>query len=293
MMTTQFTEAVDVGEARRQAHAAARARWPEIEVPLPRFANHLESLGWVRALPQQTEELYLCCGCSIGIREACRRLDTEYFPELEDCLARQCRRSDFIEEVLQQTRERLLVGPKRKIASYRGTGPLSAWLRRVARHVASDLFRSERKHRRLAAAGGRYRLEVTEQRPLEPASPHSLDTRYLGDLERAVLEAMARLSADDRRLLYLHHMQGLSIDEIVPRLGRDRSNVYRRLSQIKARIKRWSIAFARKQTGIRDSDELAGLFQTNCTGIYLDPVVWIDADRAGEGGAPAAALRRA
>jgi RNA polymerase sigma-70 factor len=291
-MTTHFSETVDICETLRRAHLAARARWPEIELSLHQFSDHLQRLGWVSELPHQTEELYLCCACSLGIREACRRLEMEYFPDLAACLAIQCRRPDFVEEILQQTRERLLVGPKRKIASYRGAGTLAAWLRRVARHLASDLYRSEAKHRRLASAGSRYWLEGTDPGALAPDGWNQTDARHLGALERALLEATVQLSPSDRRLLHLHYVQGLSIDEIAPCLGRDRSNVYRRLSQIRARIKRWSVACARKHTGIRDRDELDGLFRANCMGIYLDPMVWIEAGRDEDDSPVALTLRR-
>lgn len=271
----------DVGKATRHAHAAARARWPDVELSLNQFEGHLRRLGWTGGLPKQTDELYLCCGCSLGIREACRRLDDEYFPALDASLALQCRRRDFVEDILQQTRERLLVGPARKIASYRGTGPLASWLRRVSRRLASDLYRQERKNRRFTTASWRYGLESTnDAAAVESGASQSIDARYLGELERALLGAMAQLSAEERRLLHLHYVQGLSVDEIAGCLQRDRSNVYRRLQQIKLRVKRWSMARAREQTGIVDREELDGLFRANCLGIYLDPIVWLDSDAA-------------
>ncbi|HTV23712.1 MAG TPA: sigma-70 family RNA polymerase sigma factor [Polyangiaceae bacterium] len=278
IVATESPREVDVGEERRRAHVAARARWPGIEVTLEQFVAHLESLGWVRELPKQTDELYLCCACHLDIREACRRLDAEYTPALEASLARQCRRRDFIDEILQQMRERLFVGPERKIASYRGDGPLSAWLRRVTWHLALDLYRKEKQERRFVAASAREAVASANARAAgDSRASHPSDDRHLGQLERAILASMAQLSGEDRRLLHSHYVLGLSVDEIALCLHRDRSNIYRRLSQIRDRIKRWSMASARKETGLRDRDELDGLFQANCMGIYLDPIVWLDA----------------
>lgn len=268
----------DVGEARRQAHEAARARWPGIELSLQQFVYHLEALRWTGDLPKHCDELYLCRACVLGVRGACRRLEREYFPALEAGLARQCRRPDFIEEVLQQVRERLLVGPAARIASFRGEGSLASWLGRVTQHLASDLYRAEKKHRRLRAARWCLVVDATDPVSLsEPRESRSMGARYLSQLERAFLGAMVQLSSAERKLLYLHYVQGLSADEIAHCMQRNRSNVYRRLNHIKARVKRWSIARAREETGVRDRDELEGLFQANCMGIYLDPIVWLDA----------------
>jgi IS30 family transposase len=84
----------------------------------------------------------------------------------------------------------------------------------------------------------------------------------------------------------------LSADEISQCLGRDRSTVYRRLNQITAQIRRWSVARAREHTGIRDRQELGSLFQANHMWIYLDPVVWLEPRRVEGDGAKAARLKR-
>jgi RNA polymerase sigma-70 factor, ECF subfamily len=261
-----------VVEERRRAHRAACTKWPEIELSYHEFDRHLCGLGWERELPKQTDELYLCCGCSLGVLEACRRLESDYFPAIKASLARQCGRQDFVEEILQQTRERLLVGAERRIASYRGAAPLSSWLRRVARRLASDLYRKENKYRRLfAALKWGYALDGSEAAASPEAScSNASDSRYLGQLERALVAAMLRLPIEERQLLHLHYVEGLSVDDIARCHQRDRSNVYRRLNQIKARIKRWSLALAEEQTGILNREELDALFRANHRGIYLD-----------------------
>lgn len=151
------------------------------------------------------------------------------------------------------------------------------WLRRVAQRLASDLYRREKQNQGLVVASRWGLAETTDPWPLsEPGGSCAIDARHLGQLERALLAAMAQLSTHERRLLYLHYVQGLSADELARCLSCDRSSVYRRLNHIKAQVKRWSIARAREQTGIGDREELDGLFQTNHMGIYLDPIVWLD-----------------
>ena len=289
MAVDQSLDETNIGEVCRRAHALARAWWPEIELPIGQFARHLQRLHHARELPVHGKELYLCCACSLGSRPACRRLETDYFPALKAGLLRQCGREDFVEEVLQRVRERLLVGPAPKIASYEGRAPLSSWLQRVVRHAACDLYRKEKQARRIAAGWSQVveSMERDSQSEAAGSRPGDRDARCLGELERALLGAIGTLSMEDRRLIELYYVQGMSADEIGLCFERDRSTVYRHLNQITARIKRASLAIAREQTGIRDRQELDALFQANRSWIYLDPRVWLAPDLGASGSARA------
>ena len=291
-VTMASRQGTDVGEAWRRAHELARAWWPGVELPLQQFASHLQRLDWKHESPEHTHELYLCCACSLGCPEACRRLESEYFPALEAALHRQCGRRDFVEDVLQQVRERLLVGPAPKIASYEGKGSLSSWLQRVVRRAACDVYRKENQARRIASGWWQVVESLAPAPSSESDSSRPSDARYMGALERALLEALAQLSLEERSLLKLYYVQGLSADEISQCLGRDRSTVYRRLNHITAQVRRWSVARAREQTGIVDREELGSLFQANHMWIYLDPAVWLEPRRAEGDSANAARLKR-
>jgi RNA polymerase sigma-70 factor (ECF subfamily) len=117
----------------------------------------------------------------------------------------------FADEVRQALRERLLLGERPKIAEYKGSGPLGAWIRVAALRVALNLK---------AAAGRRQ----TPQDELAPARHHGAgpadpETRLIKEaakrqFEAALREALAALPADERSVLRLHLVQRLSIDKI-------------------------------------------------------------------------------
>jgi RNA polymerase sigma-70 factor len=216
VVTVGSREGTDVGEVWRRAHELARAWWPGIELPLQQFASHLQRLDWKRALPEYAKELYLCCACSLGFPEACRRLESDYFPALEAALHRQCGRRDFVEDVLQQVRERLLVGSAPKIASYEGKGPLSSWLQRIVRRAACDVYRKENQARRLASGWWQVVESLAPGPSSESDGSSPSEARYIGALERALLEALGQLSLEERSLLKLSRVERRR-DQPVPR----------------------------------------------------------------------------
>ncbi len=117
----------------------------------------------------------------------------------------------FADEVKSQLREKLFVGTPDsppKIASYRGGGPLGGWLRVTAMRVAQNLRRG---HAAFVAAD-REQGNV----PAATADPE-LDyfKRRYGGLLREVLEAvLLRLPRDQRAILRLHFVDGLTVRAI-------------------------------------------------------------------------------
>jgi RNA polymerase sigma-70 factor, ECF subfamily len=87
--------------------------------------------------------------------------------------------------------------------------PFAAWIIRVARNVALDHIRASRQ---IPLAEVRTSDEGNEQVGFERA--HSLR------------EALARLPADQREVLVLRHVAGLSPGEIAERLGKTEASVH-------------------------------------------------------------------
>src|SRR4029079_5609469 len=96
---------------RRCAFDAARACWPTLSVSFQDFSRHLAGLGYERKWPPELGCLYLCLACAQGCRTACRLLDARYFPALRTFLCKFDSRPDVLDDLLQQIRYRLLVGP--------------------------------------------------------------------------------------------------------------------------------------------------------------------------------------
>lgn len=265
-------------DALRQAYVSSKLRWAPIELPFEQFADHLQRLGWASP-PLHFEALYLCAACARGDGAACGRLDRDYFPALRATIARSFGQWDFVDEVLQRTRERLLVGPKPRITTYRGEGSLSSWLRQTATHLALDLRRRERHH--VSASEWHSYLELlpdsATDAPFSEAHRVSLD-----QLERALLQAILTLTPADRQLLYMFHVQELQAEQIGLCFGVDRSTVYRRLHQVEHRVGRASVEAASAETGITNREELHGLFRKGYLSITVDPTVWRLTSRAND-----------
>jgi RNA polymerase sigma-70 factor, ECF subfamily len=94
-----------------------------------------------------------------------------------------------------------------------------AWVRRVALNLAANALR--RGRRRVAAF---VRLRATPEAPA--ASPETLD----------FLDALRALSVGQRQALVLHHVVGLSVDEISQQLGVPAGTVKARLSRGRAAL---------------------------------------------------------
>jgi RNA polymerase sigma-70 factor len=253
--------------------------WPSIRLTFDQFSAHLDHHGWICHLPAQPEAFLLCAACSVGSEAACRTIDKTFFPALKLSLTRRYPHWDFVEDVLQKTRERLLVRPSLRIATYRGDGSLAGWLRRVAYRVAADLQRSD-AHRRRALFAIRQRCVVDDVPCFGDilAKPQSDAARVA--TERALFETLTSIGSRNRQLLYMFYVQQLTAEQIGECVGLYRSSVYRRLNHIILRIEKRVVDAVRKQTGINDRKEINGFIRSSYDRIELNAGVWND---VGEG----------
>jgi RNA polymerase sigma-70 factor len=225
-----------VAQFRRQVFEASRREWPRVELTFEEFSAHLNGLGYfARALPNG-RDLYLSAGCALGRPAACRALETKYFAMLRRLLRNSMKEHDSVEEVLQQVRDRLLVGPPPKISRYRGDGPLGSWLRSVAINAARD-------HHRLRLIGIRdlatLRATLNPLTDATPSSPEDAAVQAQSSYrcEQALSAALHRLAEQDKRLLSLYFIAGLSIDQLGRIYAIDRSTAARRLNRILLRLR--------------------------------------------------------
>jgi RNA polymerase sigma-70 factor (ECF subfamily) len=87
--------------------------------------------------------------------------------------------------------------------------PFAAWIMRVARNAALDHVRARRQ------------IPVEEVRTSEPR-----DERLALERRQCLKEALAALPEEQRKVLFLRHMSGLSPSEIAERLGKTESAVH-------------------------------------------------------------------
>jgi RNA polymerase sigma-70 factor (ECF subfamily) len=156
------------------------------------------------------EDLYLACACATGVPGALEAFDRQFLGgELERALARITSSAPVLEEVRQQLRVKLFVGESGpgKIVDYSGRGPLAGWVRVAAVRTALNLVTRQAPD---TPSGD-------EEEPLlgvaDPETEY-LKTQHRAEFEQAFRAALSTLSIEQRQLLRLHYVDGLTLGQI-------------------------------------------------------------------------------
>lgn len=225
-----------------RAHAERPARWVEdaaFVAHARRFATTDEARAALHA-----GDLYLACACAAGVPEALEALEREHLARIREFAASVDSSPEFVKELTQRLRARVLVGggggggggvggggvgggggggdeAAPRIATYSGRGSLGGWIRVAAVRLARDLSRAER----------------AEARKREDLAPEAVDPelgylkRAYGEaVSRAVQDALAALDGDARTLLKMHYVDGLSIEQVGVVFGKSRATSARMLA---------------------------------------------------------------
>jgi RNA polymerase sigma-70 factor (ECF subfamily) len=216
----------------RAAYEEGRRAWPHVSLAAARFVARAAAAG---ATPPADAalgaDLYLAYACAEGDEGAMATLEQRFLPGARPAIARVDSRGEFVDEVVQELRTKLLCGPLPRIARYAGRGPLLAWIRVAASRAAIDLLR--------AAEAGPTR---------EPFEPDALTEADLGPeaqllkglyrqaFQEALAVAFAALSAEDRNILRRHLVHDMTLDEIAAPYGVHAATIARRLAALRESI---------------------------------------------------------
>lgn len=232
----------------------AKAPWPEIDVSKDAFLSHLHSLG-SQPSDAYLSEVYLTFACGLGHPLALAHFDQDYLTKACANLARRPDDMDFVADLKQRLREKLYsrtneAGPR--IWSYNGRAPLAAWLRVVALRASHNLRRDQRR---------------------DPHQDHQPLPDLLvgtGDPERSYIKAEARaqfklcvedalstLSQDERGLLRLHLLSGLSIDALGKLYGIHRATAARRLARAQEHLAQEALRLFAQRLRLQEDEERA------------------------------------
>jgi len=248
----------------RELYAAGQAQWPSVPLTPERFVWHLArhlpegSLGVLRQL--QAADLYLACACTEGERHALLAFEQHI---LQKAASRLALPESTRDEVLQLLRQRLLLGrgeaPPR-ISDYSGRGPLLAWVRIIAARIAGKLA---------VQAGNQEPFDEPPEvlaRMLTPSDPEREllreDSRQV--LSEALRKSLTLLSERERALLRLHHLYGLTMDQLSTLYGVSRSGVARSVAQARERLMKLTRAelAARLHLSGSELESLLGMAQS-------------------------------
>jgi len=209
---------------------SGRDTWPEVTLGREAFeryfARHLAS-GVVPA-ERHAADMYLACACAHGIDSALASFERTFIGDMSRAVASVEPSRAFVQEILQATREKLLVckvGDTSKIADYAGRASLRTWLSAI-------VIRTAISHRRKKGERGHRSLGAQDDARLAAKGPEFeyLRGRYKTAFEDAVRDAIEKLPAKDRMLLRLNLVDGMSIDAIATAYNVGRSTAARWLA---------------------------------------------------------------
>jgi RNA polymerase sigma-70 factor (ECF subfamily) len=195
-----------IGELLAARISQAIAAHPQLEAHDARqFAAHLagqidprdDALAELELI--RSPQLWLAWACAQGDARAIELLESTELSRMPAFIARVDRSPAFIDEVLQQLRDHLLVRRGTRppgIADYAGRGELGGWLRVLALRMAQRHRRAQRRESG-ASSDGEAAGEVELLGPADPERDY-LKLRYQRDYEEAFKAALGALSVRER-----------------------------------------------------------------------------------------------
>jgi len=224
--------------AMREAHARGRSAWSALGVTYEQFHSHAtQANGGSYRVPTHAEDFYLSVACANADALAHEILEAQYFPMLRHVVKATVPDGAAVDDILQNVRMRLLAGAAPKIATYRGNGSLSGWLRTVTTHAARDDCRAKKSERR------RQRLLFLAQ-PSHSGDDAESSARRIAagqhehECEQAWSQAMRCVASKDLDLLHDRFARGMSIDALSPIYDAHRATIARRVHRVVQRVRR-------------------------------------------------------
>ena len=232
----------------------ALAAWPGLLVDAETYGRRLAG-----CLPPGTDPLaalarlhasdvYLTCGCALGLAEAQQCLDRAHLSLIGSYLATMRPTAAFVDEVHAAALERLLVRgdrPRPRIAEYDGRVALGAWLRVIIARVAANL--------RSRKAPWQLRDEDAVPAGIDLELDH-LRAHYGPAFSEALRAAIAALSPADRGVLLLRYTDGLTVEQIGRLQSVHKSTISRQLTQIRAELRSRARELLAERLGLRGDD---------------------------------------
>jgi len=191
---------------------AATAAWPGIEIPRETFIAFVqERAGNDPTSTLEIADLYLACACLAGNAAAWRELDRLHLSRIPTFVARIDRSAAFADEVRQRLSEKLLRGDdgRPKLAFYTGRGLLGGWLRVAAVREALNAKRGVDGDPKNESVD-----EIVIAAREDDPEVQLLKRKYAREFADAFRHVLASLEADQRNVLRLHYLDGLSLEEV-------------------------------------------------------------------------------
>jgi RNA polymerase sigma-70 factor, ECF subfamily len=242
----------DLAETLEAMHRLGREAWPTVELSADDFARHLATLAghsltvaWLSGRP--AADLYLACACTRRQPAALAAFDDHCLSHVKSFLTAMRPDAAFVDECRQLLREKLFVGATPKIAEYTGRGTLIGWLRVVT--VRTALNAKRRRTESLDGAPGVPRAGCEQA-----IRPDYLNDRYREAVKAAIEGSFAVLSSEQRNLLRLHFLDGLTLHQLATLFQVHRATVARWIAQIRERVVEGTRVHLQQQLALKTAE---------------------------------------
>jgi RNA polymerase sigma-70 factor, ECF subfamily len=219
------------------AWTTATRTWPEITIEPHVLGAHLEKClrgpDYADDLARlHIGDLYLACACLDGNTAAHEALHRHHLARVDEWVAHVDRSKAFADDIRQQVATQLLIGTSAsgpKLLGYTGHGALGAFVRVMAARTARK--RKTKKEER----GGDEPDEALAAPDLDPELA-LLKRRFASEFADAFKAVLKDLDDDERGVLKLHYLDGLSIEQVGIAYRVSRATAARWLAKAKARV---------------------------------------------------------
>jgi len=155
-------------------------------------------------------------------REAFEELYNQYAPKIYFTLKRFVDQGE-IEDALQEVFLKIFKG----IHNFRGDAKLSTWIYQITINVGKDYIRKKKKN---PVENIDLTENYTEGIGIQPEANVNVSNEVLDELEmEKIKNIMEKLSEEDRLLIKLRDIDGLSYDEIAKKLNKPLGSIKSRL----------------------------------------------------------------
>ncbi len=234
------------------AFELGRAAWPSINLALAAFRAFAEArLETWRGNPQRAADIYLACACVERVPVAIAEFLSTYAERIPLYLGRLARDLDLVAEVRQVIVTRCLVGDEGKapaLTTYSATGSLEGWLRATAVREALALQREKQRHTDDVEAALEARV------PWADREVSLFKQMYREPVSNAFATACAELDAQDRALLRLHYVDGVTTANLATMFGISRATLVRRLASARESLIQHVRITLKSVAGVADQD---------------------------------------
>lgn len=265
MIDTQ--EDVLVGLVRR-VMAAGAEHWPGLRLEPQVVRRYLgASFKAGEQIPEdRLADLYLAYACLEGVPGAIESFHRRYLARLESVIRRIDASPAFADEVQQKLAETLFVAPAGKvpkIAQYKAQGPIEGWLAIAAHRIAMRIHKGRR--------AGQSSDDDALARAMglgEGPEMAAIGNQYKAAVSRALKRAVGELSSEDKVMLKIYHLRGVTTTAIAKMKKMSQPTVSRRLKQIRLALRAGTERFLADELTLSAGD-LEALFRMACSQIDL------------------------